>query len=244
MDTYFDQIIPGRALSKASIDQLLISGFTTIPGPLSNDNLLDLAAAYDEVMEFGSWQNSGISNSLIRTHDFINRGPIFDVVYLHAPLIEACKVVINEPFKLSSFIGRTLKPQSAAQNLHADLPRASNAAPMVGFILMVDEFRSDNGATRFIPTSHIWPDEPSDRLADVGADSAEQVLACGPVGQMIIFNAAIWHGHTANRTFYPRRSIQGYFVRRNASPGLEFSNCIREETLARVAPLARYLLAI
>jgi ectoine hydroxylase-related dioxygenase (phytanoyl-CoA dioxygenase family) len=30
---------------------------------------------------------------------------------------------------------------------------------------------------------------------------------------MIIFDAAVWHGHTANTTPKARRSIQGYFVR-------------------------------
>lgn len=28
--------------------------------------------------------------------------------------------------------------------------------PLVGFILMIDEFRPDNGATRFVPGSHRW----------------------------------------------------------------------------------------
>ncbi len=43
---------------------------------------------------------------------------------------------------------------------------------------------------------------------------------------MIIFNASVWHGHTANTTAKARRSIQGYFVRcsipRQAQVGSEF----------------------
>ena len=37
---------------------------------------------------------------------------------------------------------------------------------MVGFILMIDPFTSENGATRFVPCSQYWPEVPSDRLTD------------------------------------------------------------------------------
>ena len=47
-----------------------------------------------------------------------------------------------------------------------DLPRDDPARPMVGFILMVDDFRADNGATRFVAGSHRWPEVPEDVLSD------------------------------------------------------------------------------
>jgi len=115
---------------------------------------------------------------------------------------------------------------------------------MLGFILMVDEFTLENGATRFAGGSHLWAEVPSDRMRDCKADYDGQVLACGPAGSMILFNGSIWHGHTANRTDTPRRSIQGYFVRRDARSGIDHGSRITADTLARLTPLARYLLAI
>jgi len=115
---------------------------------------------------------------------------------------------------------------------------------MVGFILMIDPFQQYNGATRFVPASQNWPDLPSDRLLSAGSDWQGQVLACGQRGSMIIFNGAIWHGHTANSTSKPRRSVQGYFVRRSAESGLNFGERMLPETLNRISPLARYLLAV
>ena len=61
---------------------------------------------------------------------------------------------------------------------------------------------------------------------------------------MIIFNGAIWHGHTANVTPDARRSIQGYFVRRGARSGFDFRNRLHSAARARMSPLARYLLAL
>jgi hypothetical protein len=42
----------------------------------------------------------------------------------------------------------------------------------------------------------------------------------------------------------PRRSIQGAYIRREAQSGFERSARMRSDTLARIGPLARYLLAV
>ena len=62
---------------------------------------------------------------------------------------------------------------------------------MVGFILMVDEFRTDNGATRFVPGSHVWPTIPDDCTQDTSADYEGEVLACGPAGSVIVYNGSV-----------------------------------------------------
>jgi ectoine hydroxylase-related dioxygenase (phytanoyl-CoA dioxygenase family) len=109
---------------------------------------------------------------------------------------------------------------------------------------MIDSFREENGATRFVPTSHNWTDPPCDRLSDARAEYPGEVLTCGEPGTVIIFNGAIWHGHTANVTPNSRRSIQVYFVRRSARSGFDFRNRLLPAARSRVSPLARYLLAL
>jgi hypothetical protein len=135
-------------------------------------------------------------------------------------------------------------PGEYTDTLHADLTRHSEDAPLIGFILMIDSFREENGATRFVPTSHKWIDLPSDRLADTRDKCSGEVLGCGDRGAMIIFNGAIWHGHTANVTSDPRRSIQGYFVRRTAGSGMDFSRHLTPATHLHMSPFAHYLLAL
>jgi ectoine hydroxylase-related dioxygenase (phytanoyl-CoA dioxygenase family) len=62
---------------------------------------------------------------------------------------------------------------------------------------------------------------------------------------MIIFNASVWHGHGANRSNKPRRSIQAHFVPREAqsSPD-DHSGRMRPETLQRLGDLAKYVLNV
>jgi hypothetical protein len=94
-----------------------------------------------------------IGSTSTKVSDFVNRDAELDDLYVFPPLLEACCRVIGRPFKLSSLLARTLRPCSPAQELHVDVRRDSADWPLLGFILMVDEFRPDNGATRLVPGS-------------------------------------------------------------------------------------------
>ena len=115
---------------------------------------------------------------------------------------------------------------------------------MLGFILMIDPFRQENGATRFVAGSHKWVDLPETRMSDPRAQHPDETLACGEPGTMILFDAAVRHGHTANRTGRGRRSIQGYFVRRTVAQGFEFRTRLSHEVQQRMTSDARHLLAL
>jgi len=109
---------------------------------------------------------------------------------------------------------------------------------------MVDEFRSDNGATRFILGSHKWSTIPDDLINNCVSAYENQVVACGASGSMIIYNGSVWHGHTANSSGKPRRSIQGAYIRREARSWGNLPARMSSDTLARISPLAKYLLDI
>jgi len=242
VDTHFNTIISNQTLSTASVQQLIESGFVIIPGPV--ERLSDLTVMYDDVMNSGTGTDFKIASTTIRMYDLVNRGAAFDDVYIQPPLLEACRHAIGEPFKLSSLLRRTLRPDSPAQELHVDLPRDSADAPN-GRIHSYDRsLTPENGATRFVPTSQNWPDVPSERLTHTRSTVPGEVTACGDAGSVIVFDGAIWHGHMANKTSQKRRSIQGYFVRRTAQSGMDFSARMQPETRGRVCALARYLLSL
>jgi ectoine hydroxylase-related dioxygenase (phytanoyl-CoA dioxygenase family) len=219
-------------------------GFVVIPGPLSSDRLARLAAAYDSAVASASSEDRRIGSTTTRVQDFVNRGSEFDELYVYQPVLEACCRVIEQPFRLSSMMARTVRPRSPAQALHVDFERDADGWTMIGFIFMVDEFRHDNGATRFIPGSHKWSTVPDKLKKDTLADYENQITACGAAGSVIIYNGAVWHGHTANSSDEPRRSIQGAYIRREAQSGVNLRERMRPDTLARISPLAKYLLAV
>lgn len=245
MDDWFGTIAAGGRLPPDAGAALTDAGFAVIPGPVPPEGLPDLVPASDAAMAAGAGTaDYRVGSTTTRLLDLVDRGAAFDPIYVHPPLLEAVARVIGGPFRLSAMLGRTLRPGTGAQELHADLPRDDPARPMVGFILMLDPFRADNGATRVVPGSHRWPEVPAAVLSDPRAAYAGEVLACGPAGALLVFDASAWHGHTANTSGAPRRSIQGYVVPRDAPSGSNLASRLRPETLARIGPLAKYVLAV
>jgi ectoine hydroxylase-related dioxygenase (phytanoyl-CoA dioxygenase family) len=241
---WFSVIAAGAELSAGAAQALHDVGFVVIPGPVAVDGLAVLAEAYNAAVASADSEDAANGSSTTRVHDFVNRGSEFDRLYVYQPVLEACSHIIAQPFRLSAMLARTLRSHTQAQALHVDSKRNADGWTMVGFIFMVDEFRCDNGATRFVPGSHKWSAVPSELMSDPVADFEGQVQACGPAGSMVIYNGSVWHGHAANLTDTPRRSIQGAYIRREAPSGFKFSARMRSDTLARVGPLAKYVLAI
>jgi hypothetical protein len=244
MQDYFSLIGTGGELPASAIQDLRDVGFVVIPGPVASDRLAQLAAAYDSAVASASSDDLAIGSTTNRVHDFVNRGSEFDELYVYRPVLEACCRIIEQPFKLSTMLARTVRPRSQAQALHVDFERDTDGWPMIGFIFMVDEFRSDNGATRFIPGSHNWSTVPDKLMNDPLGDYENQIVACGSAGSVIIYNGSVWHGHTANSSGEPRRSIQGAYIRREAPSGVNLPERMRPDTLARIGSLARYVLAV
>lgn len=236
----------GFDLPASSRQELDEAGFTIIPGPVPVADLAHLVAAYDAAVSDVISDDVKVGSSTTRVRDFVNRSPEFDSLYLHPPVLKACCHIIARPFRLSTMHARTLRPGLPAQDLHVDYERDSCGWTMVGFIFMIDEFRKCNGATRFVPGSHLWSDIPAalrgDR--DQKADYPGQVLACGPAGSLILFNGSAWLGHTVNDSDEPRRSIQGAYIRRDAESGENLLARMQPETLSRISPLAKYVLAV
>jgi hypothetical protein len=241
MDEWFKAIADEYDLPEGVAPQLRDAGYVVMEGAIPDAKCAQLSEAYDAAVLAAHPDDVSIRSST-RVHDFVNRGPDFDELYIYGPLLAACCRVIGRPFKLSMMLARTLEPGAPAQSLHVDFERDAVGWPMVGFIVMIDEFRSDNGATRFVPGSHLAPNLPGDEMNDLTAAYDGHALACGRTGSMIIYNGSVWHGHTANRSAKPRRSIQGAFIRREAQSAINQAARIRPETLGRIGALAKYLL--
>jgi ectoine hydroxylase-related dioxygenase (phytanoyl-CoA dioxygenase family) len=153
-----------------------------LPGRVPCGQVERLRQAYDAAAASAVADDVRVGSATTRINDFVNRGAEFDAVYVSPALLEACSHIIGRPFTLSSLHARTLRPRSPVSELHVDVRRESADWPLAGFILMIDEFRPDNGATRFVPGSHRWPSNPEDVLSDRRAHRDGQLLACGPAG--------------------------------------------------------------
>ena len=190
-------------------------GFAVVARPK-----VDVRSAYDRAVAQADASDVSVKQST-RVADFVNRGSGFDPFWLDPILLAICEHLFTQ-FKLSSFHARTVNPGAEAQELHVDI---ANEGELLGFIWMVDEFTDDNGATRLVPRGR-----------------SEPVTALGPPGTLLVYDGGILHGYGANRTREPRRSLQGAFVRRDISQGVDQRARLKPETAARLDAHAKYLL--
>jgi ectoine hydroxylase-related dioxygenase (phytanoyl-CoA dioxygenase family) len=204
-----------------------------------------LSIAYDQAFELGAAPDlrRSSSGSDLRLAALLGRDRRFDELSTLPPVLEACEQVVGAPFKLSSMTGRTVLLGANAQALHVDVRREDDAWPLLGFILMLDEFRVDNGGTRFVPGSHEL--ETSLCRCDTNARSSDgrEVVACGPAGSVIVYHGSTWHGHGDNRSGAPRRSMHGAYIPRRGTAATDWAARLAPEALARLPPPARRLLA-
>jgi hypothetical protein len=242
MVDWFETLAARSVLSAEAASELHHRGFIVLPGPVPPERMELLTDAYTAAMSSASGPDVRVGSTSTRVSDFVNRGTDFDALYIFPPLLDACCRVIGRPFKLSSLQARTLRPHTPAQELHVDVRRDSADWPLLGFILMIDEFRQENGATRLVPGSHHSLSAEGS-IADLRADRAGQVLARGPAGSLLIFNGSTWHGHAANTSDAPRRSLQGAFIPREGQAATDFAARMQPETRARLSALARHVLA-
>jgi Phytanoyl-CoA dioxygenase (PhyH) len=180
-------------------------GFIVTDGPFSFNETVKIAIDCDHSFDVTPHAQIKRGRTSTRWGGLVALEP-FCRIYLHPPLLSAAFERIGGPIKLSSFWARTLLPNVPADPPHQDVAPGADGYPLVGFIFMVDEFRLENGATRFIAGSQDGPRPPAD---------APACDACGPAGSLLIFDGTTWHGHGANRTDTPRRSIQGAFIPQN-----------------------------
>src|SRR5436190_22221617 len=97
--------LPGRisgsgTVTRNVLDELDDNGFAVISGPVAYTDLPNLAAVYDSAISLAAPDDINIGSTTTRVNDYVNRGPEFDALYIHQPLLDACHQVIGQPFKL------------------------------------------------------------------------------------------------------------------------------------------------
>lgn len=87
--------------------------------------------------------------------------------------------------------------------VHRDLRFYSGDFPiMLNCLLMVDDFTIENGGTYLLPYSHLEERKPSDEEF-----FSKAIQAVGQKGDMLVFNANVWHSSAPNKTQDHRRAI-------------------------------------
>ena len=105
MDEWFKSIAVESDLAEDVALQLRDVGYVVIEEMGGHTKCAQLSEAYDTAVLAAHPDDVSIKSST-RIHDFVNRGPDFDELYIYGPLLAACCRVIGRPFKLSTMLAK------------------------------------------------------------------------------------------------------------------------------------------
>ena len=182
-----------------------------------------------------------------RLANLIDYDEIFQRAVALPRLLAGVAQVLGPDFKLSSLNARSARPHSDwTQPLHCDtgaLPDVQGNS-VCNIIWMLDDFTPENGATRFVPGTHRSHRLPQEVLADPTAPHPDERLLTGRRGTVVVMNAHLWHGGTANRTSGPRLAMHSFYCRRDQPQQQYQRRLLRPDTQVHLSPEMRWLLAL
>lgn len=235
--------VTASILSTTHQEALNREGYAVFRNVIAADWLESLRAAFDDgcAKDSSLPVNSVIKESGTRHIDnLVSRGPVFERVCTHPLVLAAVSHVLHVPFRLAQMNGREPLPGYGLQGLHADWTSRAKGEPyrIVTAIWLLDDFTSENGATRVVPGTHRLLHQRPKRFADPASRHQEQEIIVAPAGSVLLFNGHLWHSGTRNQTNLRRRVLQCSFVGRDE---VRF-NRIKVDAPERLSAIARYLL--
>jgi ectoine hydroxylase-related dioxygenase (phytanoyl-CoA dioxygenase family) len=199
-------------MTQEEVLQLKEQGFTILRSRLSKDWLDKLTIAIDksfiEHRDIQIKNNNDIQTPGVALHTLLS-----DEVFIH--LLEYLQTEgfiseIQENYFKSKCILNSLSALNNLPNqpnfsavVHRDLRFYSGKFPvMINCLIMVDDFTIENGGTYLLAGSHLEERKPSDEEFFTNA-----IQATGKRGDILIFNANVWHSSAPNLTQDNRRAI-------------------------------------
>jgi ectoine hydroxylase-related dioxygenase (phytanoyl-CoA dioxygenase family) len=163
-----------------------------------------------------------------RLANLVDYSEIFRWAIAEPKLLACVEHTLGHDFKLSSLNARSARPRSDwTQPLHCDtgaLPDEKGNS-VCNVVWMLDDFTAENGAPRYVPGTHRSGRLPPDVLPDPAAAHPDEALITGRAGDVIVMNAHLWRGGTANRADRPRLAMRSFYCRRDLPQQQYQRNC-------------------
>ena len=237
-------------LSEAEKRQLDEKGYLVLANLIGRDMLASLRARVEELfVAEGAAAGSEFKQepNARRLANLVNKGQIFEQTIATPRVLECMERVLGPEFKLSSLNVRAADPLSdCSQPLHADSGAVKDDRGywVCNSVWMLDDFTTENGAIRMVAGSHQFGRLPQDALADPVAPHPDEELLTGAAGTVVVMNAHMWHGATANRSSGQRRAMHAFYTRWDKPQQQYQKRLLSPEVQVHLSPHLRKLLAL
>ena len=181
-------------------------GYVILPEVLTSDECSEIKTAlapYTDGTYPGRNDFEGFHTE--RVYQLIARSPVFSDLVEHPTALAALDRIMTPGYLISAFLAILVHPGETPQDMHFDdgfvqqpRPRPSN---MVSIIWAIDEFTATNGATEFVPGSHLWAEGHPAPMED------EIKQAVMPAGSALVMDGLLIHRGAANTSGTDRLAI-------------------------------------
>jgi ectoine hydroxylase-related dioxygenase (phytanoyl-CoA dioxygenase family) len=204
--------LPEADIVSALVEQIALRGAAVMPNVLSLSSVKELAGQLDRAYRRQCDELGGEAALKALNDADVMRCPLvyhdsFLALAQQPAIIDVAKRLLGEHVVLIMQNGVINRPGQihAQTRWHRDLNHqywVSSAPLALSALVCLDDFTADNGATRFLPASHLAAAFPP---ADVVDGSATTVTAAA--GSIIFMNAMTFHCAGRNRSYSVRRAI-------------------------------------
>lgn len=173
-------------------------------------------------------------------HNCMFRGEAMRSLLDNAAMSDVVGKVLGDTFILYAYQSSSLDPGSGnyGSRVHVDSPRfIPEYATNVGVIFALDGFTEANGATRYMPRSHLSRVSPTTESFEAGSMSA----TCN-AGDMIVFQGRLFHKAGVNRTDRARHALTLNFCRSYMRQRFDYPRMVTEDEAARYSENTRRVL--
>lgn len=216
-------------------------GFAVVPNVLDPDTVAtmrrELLRAAEE--DLAAWEGRDYPDAWM-VHNLMVRHPVF-AEFLENPVVHGyLSELLGDTCILYAYTSSSMPPSGAnfSNRVHVDSPRViSGYWTNVGVMVALDDYTTENGATRYLPESFERTDPPS---LDEFLAQSEEVFP--RAGDAVIFNARTWHMGGRNMTDKARHAITLNVCRSYMRQRFDYPRLVGDETLDHVSDLGRRFL--
>jgi ectoine hydroxylase-related dioxygenase (phytanoyl-CoA dioxygenase family) len=182
------------------VQQIETSGFALVPNVLPHDLVVGLReevlAAIDKETEYHGRRTDYADYGLVLLCSLY--GGSFLKLFEVDELIEPFEWVLGAGCIVYAYTSSSMPPRSGNYScrIHVDCPRIiPGYITNLGGMMLLDDLTEENGATWYLPGSHLTPQAPE---KDYFYANARRVA--GQAGSVFYFNTRLWHAGAANHT--------------------------------------------
>ena len=232
--------------------QLDEQGYLIFKNMLSSSQIDSLLSRLEELWAIEG-DNAGEENyievGVRRLANLSNKGKIFRQVYANPQVLEVIEAVMGRDMRASMVNARDVPPNTGARMpFHMDSDkgrvRDEKGYSAATAIWMLDPFTVENGATAFVPGSHLLGKSPKEILADLNASHPKEIITEGQPGDVLVFNGHGWHAGRPNLTDGHRRAILVHYLRADVPRPENRRQHVDPENQVELTPLERELLGL